>query len=108
METCGRMGAGTHPVYYPWPRHPGYTHPCYRRTRGHGCAGSVTRLKGAMGSKKALRNSQNRTEVNLRRTICLLAHLLEPCCKNRPSPKAPDYLHLSNPYSILSRVRTLP
>ena len=65
-------------------------------------------LKSAMGSEMALRNSQNLLEVNLRETICLLAPLLVPCCKNQAVSKAQEYLHLSNPHQIPSRVGTLP
>ena len=64
--------------------------------------------KSAMGSKWTLRNSQIEPQVNLSTTICLLALILSPCCKNQPVPKAPDYLGLSYPYSILTRPRTLP
>ena len=60
------------------------------------------------GSKWTLRNSQMAPEVNLRRTIWVLAPYLVPCCKNQLVPKAPDCLGLSNPCRILSRVGTLP
>ena len=83
----------------PWVHHhhPGYT------ARGDRRDGS-----GAMGSKLGVRNSQKATEVNLSETICLLAAFWLPCCKNWPYPKAPDYLGLSIPLVILSRVSTLP
>jgi len=61
-----------------------------------------------MGSKIDLRNSQKALEVNLSETICALAPFLGPCCKNHLVPKAPDYLGLSIPPNILSRLVLLP
>ena len=86
--------------------HPGYTPAPWSTWRVH--AGTGTGGNSAMGSKMALRNSLNHSQVDLERTICLLAPFSEPCCKNRPVPKAPDYLVLSNPPRILLRLVTLP
>ena len=64
--------------------------------------------RSAMGSKWTLRNSGLWTQVNLSETICLLAPVLGPCCKNHLYPMAPGYLGLSIPPQILSSLVTLP
>ena len=64
--------------------------------------------KSAMGSKKGLIQAGKGLEVNLSKTIWLLAANLGPCCKNQPCQKAPQYLRLSIPCRILSRMGTLP
>ena len=105
-ETWRRDGSGdpsryTHPSTTPGTPVTSAPH-CYT-----GCSADAGE-KGAMGSKRTLRNSQKAPQVNLRRTIWLLALFLAPCCKNQLVSKAPTYLRLSIPCEILSRPGTLP
>ena len=101
-------GSGDPPGALPYLAMPPWVHPSYHAGSQDARARQRLEQKSAMGSKKTLRNSQTKVEVNLRQTIWLLARLFGPCCKNHLVSKAPDYLALSNPCKILSRVGTLP
>ena len=91
----------------PWSCHPGYT-PQPTRYELAGYTTPTGLEKGAMGSKRGVRNVEKVLEVNLERTIWALAPFSAACCKNQPVLKAPDYLGLSNPCKIITRPRVLP
>ena len=87
---------------------PPRVHPPVHRTALLHRPYELTLRTGAMGSKEGVRNAQKALEVILELTIWLLALFLAPCCKNHLVSKAPEYLRLSIPLEILSRVGTLP
>ena len=67
------MGAGTHPVVYPYLAMPPWVHPPAHVMAGTVEHGYALVVKCAMGSKRTSNQSQMALEVNLRATIWPLA-----------------------------------